>query len=123
VIRSLEHQRSSRLLLAKWLVIPALVLGIPAEYFWREEMVKQDYRRIENSKGGEQTSALSRFREGCHAKGEFVWVPIYFSNRFFGNCGELRNANLSNANLNGVDLSRADLRNAKTRRNFYFTQS
>jgi uncharacterized protein YjbI with pentapeptide repeats len=113
VIRSLEHQKRRRLQSVGWLIIPILVLGIPSEYFWRKEVVKQDYYRIENSKGGEQTSALSRLREGCHAKVRFVWVPIYFRERLFGNCGELNYVNLSNSNLSEVDLSGADLRYAK----------
>jgi hypothetical protein len=62
--KSLLWRRSQ---LAGLLVIPLLVFGIPAEYFWREEAVKRDYDRIEqfkNGHAGEKASVIN-LTQGC----------------------------------------------------------
>jgi hypothetical protein len=45
--------------LAATLLVPALILGIPTEYFWREESVKSDYDRIERLSDGSQGESCS----------------------------------------------------------------
>ncbi len=111
-----------RMQLAGTLLIPALILGIPAEYFWREEAVKRDYARIESSVGDQgERAAVLNLAGGCWATNQYDSVPVYFRERVFGNCQSLQsaklekayllNANLSGANLSGANLSGADLLN------------
>ncbi|MBE9030659.1 pentapeptide repeat-containing protein [filamentous cyanobacterium LEGE 11480] len=93
------------------LMIPLFVLGIPAEYFWRQEMVKRDYDRIErlgNRDQGERAAVLN-LAGGCWAKKQNRSIPAYLRERIFGNCRSLRNAKLEKADLWGANLSGADL--------------
>jgi uncharacterized protein YjbI with pentapeptide repeats len=130
VKKSLQYQRWRRLQSAGWLILPVLVLGIPSEYFWRKEVLKQDYFRIENSKSAwEKSLSILNLTSGCWANENesFNNVPDYIRERFFGNCqtlsgvnlksavlenGKLSGANLHNANLDGASLGYADLTNA-----------
>jgi uncharacterized protein YjbI with pentapeptide repeats len=116
VQQSLLWQRTQ---LAATLLVPVLVLGIPFEYFWREEAVKRDYARIENSVGdeGERASTIS-LAGGCWAQKTYAQIPEYFRERFFGNCrsldwAKLDKAILYNVNLSGVSLYSANLSGAK----------
>jgi hypothetical protein len=54
VIKSLKHQKRRRIQSAGWLLVPVFLLGVPAEYFWREEVIRQNYRSIENATGTEE---------------------------------------------------------------------
>jgi hypothetical protein len=115
VIKSLKHQKRRRIQSAGWLLVPVFVLGIPAEYFWREEVVKQDLQRIESSSSKmEERLAVLNLAGGCWAEKHYSWVDKYFRERRFGNCRQLYNVNLSGANLGGTDvnLSGASLYNA-----------
>ena len=93
---------------ASWMIIPLLVLGVPAEYLWREESIKRDYVRIEqlnNGEQGERTAVIS-LAGGCWAK-EKYWpnridnreIRRYFWERVFGNCRSLHNAKLEKSKL------------------------
>lgn len=108
-----------RIQLATTLLVPALILGIPAEYFWREESVKRDYDRIEqlsDASQGEREAVLN-LAGGCWAANDYKWVPTYFQERMFGNCKslmsiKLEKADLRNLDLRGVNLIRANLSGA-----------
>jgi uncharacterized protein YjbI with pentapeptide repeats len=113
VIKSLEHQKRRRIQSAGWLLVPVFVLGLPAEYFWREEVVKQDYHRIENTKGtAEERLAVLNLAGGCYSKRQYSWMPTYFRERVFGNCRSLDEVNLNGASLDNVNLSGASLYHA-----------
>ena len=124
VWQSLLWRRSQ---MAGLLVIPVLVLGIPAEYFWREEAVKRNYDQIEKCASASigkmacQTHILSLIG-GCRGK----WVfPLHFKNpnidypiekvlgypieRIVGNCRPLDKTNLNNSHLPGANLSNSFL--------------
>ncbi|KAM3094613.1 pentapeptide repeat-containing protein [Phormidesmis sp. 146-12] len=106
--KSLWWRRSQ---LAGLLLIPISVLGIPAEYFWWEAAVRQNYQQIErlgNGSSGE-TEAVIDLARGCWAHQPFLLVPQYFRERVFGNCRSLNNATLANASLTGENLSGAYL--------------
>ncbi|MGI0494608.1 pentapeptide repeat-containing protein [Alkalinema pantanalense CENA528] len=117
--------------LAGLLVIPTLVLGIPAEYLWREESIKRDYVRIEQLGNGVQgeRDAVLNLVGGCWAKQQFSvtlhrqfdlleylnYLEIflnYFRERAFGNCRSLQNAKLDKADLRFASLDGADLKSA-----------
>ena len=108
--KSLWVRRSE---LAGLLVIPVLVLGLPTEYFWREEVVRQDYDRIERLGNGSQgeRAAVINLAGGCWAK-EYEVIPEYFRERVVGNCRSLDSANLSGASLDSTNLSGARLMGA-----------
>jgi Caspase domain/Pentapeptide repeats (8 copies) len=125
------------------LVIPLLTLGVPAEYFWREETVKRDYERIarlSNFDPGERAAVLGLV-SGCWAEKRFARPVPY------GSSGEPNHPNklgyrvndvgdyidyyvgtyirerifgncrsLQNANLKKADLENVDLSYAKLRR-------
>jgi energy-coupling factor transporter ATP-binding protein EcfA2 len=108
--------------LAATLLVPVLILGVPAEYFWREEAVKRDYARLESPSKPEARSAVISLTSGCWAKKQYQYLQTYFRERVFGNCqplrlaklekADLRDANLSGADLSGANLSGADLSGA-----------
>ena len=93
------------------LVIPVLALGLPTEYFWREEVVRQDYDRIERLGNGDERERLSviNLAGGCWTKKLHGQFPVYFRERFFGNCRSLESAKLNNANLRNINLSNTNL--------------
>lgn len=109
--KSLWWRRSQ---LAGLLLVPIVVLGIPAEYSWREEVVKRDYDRIERLGDGNlgESAAVINLAGGCWAKKEYEQVHEYFRERVFGNCRSLQNAKLAKADLRAANLSGADLRTA-----------
>jgi len=130
VRQSLWWRRSQ---MAGLLVIPVLVLGIPAEYFWREEAVKRNYDQIEKCASASigkmacQTHILSLIG-GCRGK----WVfPLHFKNpnidypiekvlgypieRIVGNCRPLDKTNLNNSHLPGANLSNSFLHSVNLR--------
>ncbi|MBD2078710.1 pentapeptide repeat-containing protein [Leptolyngbya sp. FACHB-17] len=114
--KSLRWRRSQ---LAGLLLVPTMVLGIPAESFWREETVKRDYDRIERLTDGNlgERAAVNNLAGGCWAEREHNQMFPYFRERIFGNCRSLRQAklakaNLMDANLSGADLERANLSGA-----------
>jgi Pentapeptide repeats (8 copies) len=91
---------------ASVMMTPLLVLGVPAEYFWREESVKRDYDRIErlgNSDPGERTAVLNLIG-GCWMQKSWS----YLSDRMFGNCRSLNNAKLDKVSLVSENLSDAN---------------
>jgi uncharacterized protein YjbI with pentapeptide repeats len=93
------------------LLVPVFVLGVPAEYFWREYAVKQDYVQIRDSNEGEQgeRAAVLDLAGGCWAQKPYPRMPAYFRERIFGNCRSLTLANLEKARLVSADLSNASL--------------
>jgi Caspase domain/Pentapeptide repeats (8 copies) len=99
---------------ASVMMIPLLVLGVPAEYFWREEAVKRDYDRIERLGNGDpgERAAVLNLAGGCWAGKAHETFPVYFRERVFGNCRSLKNAKLENADLNGANLSGVYLHSA-----------
>jgi uncharacterized protein YjbI with pentapeptide repeats/energy-coupling factor transporter ATP-binding protein EcfA2 len=105
--------RWRRLQLAATLIMPLLILGIPAEYFWREEAIKRDYDRIERSTSKlEEQSAVLSVAGGCWASKQYEQIPDYIRERAFGNCRSLSSANLKDADLSGANLSGANLSGA-----------
>jgi uncharacterized protein YjbI with pentapeptide repeats len=130
VRQSLWWRRSQ---MAGLLVIPVLVLGIPAEYFWREEAVKRNYDQIEKCASASigkmacQTHILSLIG-GCRGKWVFPWhfknpnidYPIekvlgYPIERIVGNCRPLDKTNLNNSHLPGANLSNSFLHSVNLR--------
>jgi hypothetical protein len=109
--KSLLWRRSQ---FASVMMIPLLVLGVPAEYFWREEAVKRDYDRIERLGNGDpgERAAVLNLVGGCWADKAHEKFAVYFRERFFGNCRSLENAKLEKANLNSANLSAAMLDNS-----------
>jgi len=64
------------------LIIPALISGIPAEYFCREESVKRDYERIArlgNGEGGEREAVIN-LAGGCEANKKFMGASHFRQN-------------------------------------------
>jgi uncharacterized protein YjbI with pentapeptide repeats len=97
------------------LLVPVFVLGVPAEYFWRENIaVRQDYAQIKDGKEGDpgEKAAVLDLAGGCWAQKPYKWMPQYFQERIFGNCRSLDVANLEKANLIGANLSGATLHGA-----------
>jgi uncharacterized protein YjbI with pentapeptide repeats len=114
--KSLLWRRSQ---FASVVMIPLLVSGVPAEYFWREEVIKRDYDRIERLGDYDQgeRAAVLNLTGGCWIEKPLALVPDYLRARIFGNCRSLRNAKLDKAaleyaNLSGVNLADADLHQA-----------
>jgi uncharacterized protein YjbI with pentapeptide repeats/predicted Zn-dependent protease with MMP-like domain len=99
-----------RLQMTGFLLLPVLTLGIPAEYFWREESIKRDYSRIQSQTTNtiEERSAVFGLAGGCWAKEKFG-SPSYLWERIFSNCRLLNYADLRNADLSFMNLSDADL--------------
>jgi uncharacterized protein YjbI with pentapeptide repeats len=86
------------------------LLGVPAEYFWREEVIRQNYRSIENATGTEEEkTAVLNLAGGCWVYDPSSLVPQYFRERMFGNCRSLQGSNLSRADLSSTNLSGANL--------------
>jgi Caspase domain/Pentapeptide repeats (8 copies) len=117
-----------RMQFAATLLVPVFVLGVPAEYFWREDSAMRDYDQIllPDALQGQRAS-VRNLEKGCWAKKQHSQIPEYFRERFFGYCRSLKSAglekaslsgenlsgaNLSGANLSGADLNRANLSNA-----------
>jgi uncharacterized protein YjbI with pentapeptide repeats len=95
-----------------WIAVPSFIVVTLSESFMREEVVKQDYRRIENTQGTtEQTLAVLNLAGGCPATIDYSWIPTYFRERVFGNCRSLSGVNLNHANLNYANLSGSELVN------------
>jgi uncharacterized protein YjbI with pentapeptide repeats len=96
------------------MMIPLLVLGVPAEYFWREEVVKWDYDRIRRlqDRDQEERAAVLNLAGGCWAKKQYKQVSVYFRERIFGNCRSLQDVKLNRANLEFLNLSGADIKSA-----------
>ena len=100
---------------ASWMTIPLLLLGIPTEYFWREEVVRQDYDRIEKLDNGDPRERLAvlNLAGGCWNNQRFARRKKrnlhdflnYFQERALGNCRALYVANLSGVRLNSENLS------------------
>jgi uncharacterized protein YjbI with pentapeptide repeats len=112
VIKSLEYQKRRRIQSAGWLLIPVFMLGLPSEYFWREEVVRQNYRSIENATANgteEESAAAINLVAGCWVNKQYAWLPTYFRDRIFGNCRSLQSVDLSGAKLNSANLSGAYL--------------
>jgi hypothetical protein len=109
--KSLFWRRSQ---FASVMMIPLLVLGVPGEYFWREEAVKRDYDRIERLGNGDQgeRAAVLNIAGGCWAGEAYDKIPVYFRERVFGNCRSLDSAKLDHASLDNVDLRGGSLNNA-----------
>ncbi len=103
-----------RIQMAGVILIPVLVIGVPAENYWREAAVKRDYELIERLGSGEQgeRAAVLNLVGGCWARNQFTEVLGYFRERIFGNCRSLGNAKLDNANLYFANLRRVDLQGA-----------
>ncbi len=102
--------RWRRMQLGATLLLPAIILGIPSEYFWRAYAVRQDYRQIESSMGDQgERAAVLNLADGCWAKKPYALMPEYLRERIFGNCRSLDSANLEKANLDSANLSGADL--------------
>ena len=100
---------------ASWMIIPLLLLGIPTEYFWREEVVRQDYDGIEKLDNGDPRERLAvlNLAGGCWNNQRFARRKKrnlhdflnYFQERALGNCRALYVANLSGVRLNSENLS------------------
>ncbi len=101
--QSIRQQSISRLKTASWLLIPALLIGGAVEYQIREQAVKEDYARL-NDSGYEETKAVQDLVRGCESK----WLP-YLGERLFGNCRSLVRAPLAEADLRYADISYADI--------------
>jgi len=140
VRKSLWWRRSQ---FAGFLIVPVLLLGVPAEYFWREETVRKDYEQIERlgNVGVEDFSwiyriyngdqrvriAVLNLTRGCRSYNEWErnaglhfftfkdQVVRYFKERVWGNCRSLEGARLVNAPLIDANLSGAYLYNADLR--------
>ncbi len=106
--KSLWWRRSQ---LSGLLLISIVILGIPAEYFWREEAVKRDYDRIERLGNGDpgERAAVINLAGGCWVGRPFFLVRQYLRERVFGNCRSLQNAKLEKADLSFANLSSANL--------------
>jgi len=96
------------------LLIPLLGVVPLSEYYWREEVVKRDYARINNNSTSQQEEkiAVVNLAGGCWANDKFSQVPTYFRERIFGNCRTLEGVNLDKADLQGTNLSGANLSKA-----------
>ncbi len=90
VIKSSRYQLLSRSQLVAWIAVPSFIVVTLSESFMREEVVKQDYRRIENTQGTmEERLAVLNIAGGCHAQKRYSWMSQYFRERVFGNCRSL----------------------------------
>jgi uncharacterized protein YjbI with pentapeptide repeats len=113
VVESLKYRRRSGLEFIAMVLIPLFLFVTTSESVQREEVVKQDYHRIENNKGTtEQTLAVLNLAGGCPATIDYSWIPTYFRERVFGNCRSLSGVNLNHANLNYANLSGSELSSA-----------
>lgn len=136
-VRSFVQQSSwwQQLQSVGFLIIPVLLLGLPTEYFWREQTVKQDYEQIERLENvavedyswinhihqGDQRErvAVLNLAGGCQYFNEWErngglifftfrdQVARYFKERMGGNCRSLESAKLVNAPLRSAKLNGA----------------
>ncbi len=105
VIKSSRYQFLSRSQLVAWIAVPSFIVVALSESFMREEVIKQDYDRIENSKSTmEERMSVLNIVQGCWAD-NIYWVPKYLRERMFGNCRSLKKVNLSVADLSRANLS------------------
>jgi hypothetical protein len=129
-LRTLKQRFWSRLQLAIWLIIPALIAVGVVEHNLREASVKADYARLDQEGTYGEKQAVEALVQGCYTQQQMGWLLSYLAERLFGNCrslyraplakadlsyANLRAADLSNANLSNADLRAADLRNADLR--------
>ncbi|OUC14681.1 MAG: hypothetical protein B0A82_10115 [Alkalinema sp. CACIAM 70d] len=100
------------------LLVPILVLGVPSEYFWREEAVMRDYVRIEQLGNGDpgERAAIINLLGGCWVEKYLPILPKYLRERGFGNCRSIINARLDQANFSNLDLSGASFFRASLNR-------
>lgn len=140
VRQSLWWRRSQ---FAGFFIVPVLLFGVPAEYFWREETVRQDYNQIERLGNvfAEDYSWLNHLYQsdqrvrvavlnltrGCRYYNEWErtvglyfytfreQAVRYFKERMWGNCRSLESAKLVNAPLRYANLSGAYFYNADLR--------
>jgi uncharacterized protein YjbI with pentapeptide repeats len=112
---SVKQQRWSRIKVASWLIIPALLLVGMGEAWIRAEEIKADYSRLDSESKYEEKRAIENLVLGCEEAKQNQWVPKYFAERIWGYCESLYRAPLGEANLSYADLSYADLRYADLR--------
>ena len=113
--QSIQQRRWSRIKIASWLVIPALLIVGVVEHNLHENSVKADYARLDQEGTYEEKQAVEALMEGCAAQQVRKWLPSYFAERLFGNCRSLESTPLAKANLRATYLSDADLRSAYLR--------
>ncbi|MBP0021070.1 MAG: pentapeptide repeat-containing protein [Cyanobacteria bacterium SBLK] len=114
VKRSIQHRFWSRVKTASWLIIPALFLVGVVEFNLRENSVKADYRALDQEDTYEEKQAVENLVRGC-GMGRLILLPVYITERLFGNCRSLVQAPLTKAKLNLAYLRSADLRNVDLR--------
>ena len=131
--KSLWWRRSE---LAGLLMIPIFAIGLPAEYFWRKEIIKQDYERITRIDSGdlEKRAAVLNLSSGCWFEQKYHLIPHtalrntpvlakyskYFRERIFGNCRSLQGMKLDKAILGSSNIAGADFVNASLSRTSFF---
>ena len=120
IAKSQGHRRWKQVKTASWLIIPAIAIVGIVEYNIREQQVRSDIGRIDNTHGGSaEKYAVEDLVRGCVRgvpRPEQNWLGNYIGERIlFGNCRSLRRLDLSGANLIGTNLSNANLSNATLR--------
>jgi uncharacterized protein YjbI with pentapeptide repeats len=115
---SVKQRRWSRIKVASWLIIPALILFIPVDMYFLNQRADDLFQQIARGDDvSEQDAAKSRYAveklsSSC-IKG-LTWLPLYPRERLLGYC-RLSGADLSSAYLPSVNLSFADLRDTNFR--------
>ena len=101
--------------LASWLIIPILVVIGVIEHNLREASVKADQDELVQNGLYKEKQAVEDLVKGCAVREQIQWLPVYLSERLFGNCRSLFQASLDGAKLRYAHLRHAHLRDARLR--------
>lgn len=105
-------RRNDQLKLLGLLVVPAIIIGLLLDFYFREEELRRYRTMLGSSNKQEQRYGIEGLVRGCFQAGSSGELPTYFSARLYGNCSTVSNANLSEADLSRANLSGANLSGA-----------
>ena len=106
---------------ASWLIIPILVVVGIVEHNLREASIKVARARLVQNGVYKEKQAVEDLVKGCAVQEKIKWLPIYLSERLFGNCRSLFQASLDGAKLRYAHLRHAHLRDARLREAVLFS--
>ncbi|MCG8367690.1 MAG: pentapeptide repeat-containing protein [Pseudanabaenales cyanobacterium] len=98
----------NRIKKARGAIFWALIVIAIVELYARESRVSKDIARLHRENWYDNEKQLVEgLVQGCAVHQRVEWLPLYFVERLFGTCHELRKAPLANTHLSGAKLSGA----------------
>ena len=108
--QSIQQRRWNHIKTVGWLIIPMFIGVGVGEHYFREYNVDADYGRMHSAEGTyEERKAVEDLVQGCAARRKMRWLLPYLTERLFGNCRPLWDAQLNRAKLRAANLIAADL--------------